>query len=328
MFDLNNFLSKKKNKIMLAPMAGITNQAFRKICKKFGSSILFSEMVNDIAINNQNKKTLNMLKFSKQERPFAIQIFGNNSQTISNAAKYIEDNFHPDLIDINMGCPMPKITNRGSGASLLKNVKKIQEIVERTVSILRSTPVSVKIRSGWNESTINVVEVAKCIEKAGAKLITIHPRTCEQKYTGIANWEIIKEVKQNVKIPVIGNGDVCNCEDAKKMILETGCDAVMIGRKSIGNPWIFKECKRYLLKNKKPKEISFVKKVKVIKMHLKLLEKNQGTTIVDIKPHISYYFRYLKNKNFLTNEFYKLNNYNDIVFFLNKIKKTKYTKCK
>jgi tRNA-dihydrouridine synthase len=148
MFDLNNFLSKKKNKIMLAPMAGITNQAFRKICKKFGSSILFSEMVNDIAINNQNKKTLNMLKFSKQERPFAIQIFGNNSQTISNAAKYIEDNFHPDLIDINMGCPMPKITNRGSGASLLKNVKKIQEIVERTVSILRSTPVSVKIRSG------------------------------------------------------------------------------------------------------------------------------------------------------------------------------------
>ena len=224
------------NQIVLAPMAGISDSAFRRIAKEQGCGLVVAEMVSDKAILYGSKKTIDMLYMKEEERPISQQIFGSDKESFMYAAKFIVDNMHPDIIDINMGCPVPKVATRAqAGSALLKNPSKVYEIVKAIVTSV-DIPVTVKIRSGWDESSINAVEIAKVIEKAGASAITVHPRTRSQGYSGKADWNIIKQVKENVKIPVIGNGDIKTCYDAKRMLDETGCDAVMIGRGLLGNP--------------------------------------------------------------------------------------------
>ena len=252
-----------KNQIVLAPMAGYSNTSFRKIIKKMGAGLIYAEMVSDKALVYQNQKTLELLKMSEEERPIAQQIFGSDVNTFVEAAKIVEEKMHPDIIDINMGCPVPKVAvSAQAGSALLKNPEKIKEIVSSVVKSV-NIPITVKIRLGWDENSINCLEVAKKIEEAGASAITIHARTRKDGYSGHARWEYIKKVKEIVSIPVIGNGDVKTPLDAKKMLEETSCDAVMIGRGVLGNPWLIKECIEYLKTGVLPKEVSYEEKIKM-----------------------------------------------------------------
>jgi nifR3 family TIM-barrel protein len=222
-----------KNRVVLAPMAGIGTSAFRRIVKEMDCGLIYAEMVSDKAIFYNNKKTINMLYMTEFERPIVQQIFGNDKESFVVAAKYIYENMKPDIIDINMGCPVPKVAVKSqAGAALLKDVNKIYDIVSAVVESV-PCPVTVKIRSGWDKKSINAVEVSKICEKAGASAICIHPRTRSQGYFEKADWSIIKSIKENVSIPVIGNGDIKSCYDAKRMIEETGCDFVMVGRSSM-----------------------------------------------------------------------------------------------
>ena len=235
-----------KGKTVLAPMAGICNSAFRKIIKEMGCALVYAEMVSDKAIFYRNEKTRDMLFMEQIERPIAQQIFGSDKESFVEAAKYIEKVMNPDIIDINMGCPVPKVALKSqAGAALLKNPEKIYEIVSSVVAAVKCQ-VTVKIRSGWDQNSINAVEVAKICEKAGASAITVHPRTRSQGYSGQADWSIIKKVKENVHIPVIGNGDITDIYKAKAMLEETGCDLIMIGRGVLGNPWLIREINAYL----------------------------------------------------------------------------------
>lgn len=280
------------NQIVLAPMAGISDSAFRRIAKEQGCGLVVAEMVSDKAILYGSKKTIDMLYMKEEERPISQQIFGSDKESFMYAAKFIVDNMHPDIIDINMGCPVPKVATRAqAGSALLKNPSKVYEIVKAIVTSV-DIPVTVKIRSGWDESSINAVEIAKVIEKAGASAITVHPRTRSQGYSGKADWNIIKQVKENVKISVIGNGDIKTCYDAKRMLDETGCDAVMIGRGLLGNPWLIADCLNYL--NGKPlKEVTIKQKLDMILKHLNyLLEfKSEKIAILEMRTHISYYLK-------------------------------------
>lgn len=282
-----------KNRIVMAPMAGFSNTSFRKIIKEMGAGLIFAEMVSDKALVYESEKTLKMLKMDERERPIAQQIFGSDIESFVAAAKKVENVMHPDIIDINMGCPVPKVALKNqAGSALLKNPEKIREIVSAVVDSVQ-VPVTVKIRSGWDEASINAVEVAKIIESAGASAITIHARTRSQGYSGKANWNIIKEVKENVSIPVIGNGDVTSKELAKKMLDETGCDAVMIGRGILGNPWLIKECVSYIENGKLEPPITNLEKVAMMRRHFKLLseDKSVRTALLEIRTNILYYLK-------------------------------------
>jgi len=310
-----------KNPIVLAPMAGITDSAFRRIAKEFGAGLVVAEMVSDKAIFYGSQKTIDMLYMTEDERPISQQIFGSDKESFVYAAKYIEENMHPDIIDINMGCPVPKVAQRAqAGSALLKNPDKVYEIVKAVVEAV-NVPVTVKIRSGWDENSINAVEIAKICEKAGASAITVHPRTRAQGYSGFANWSIIKQVKENVSIPVIGNGDVKTGLDAKKMFLETGCDAVMIGRGLLGNPWLVKECMD-CLNNNEIKEITKLEKLDMVLKHFNyLLEfKDEKTAVLLMRTHIGYYLKGF-NKEY-KNEFMKITTKDDFINLIEKLKKT------
>ena len=236
-----------KNKIVLAPMAGVSNSPFRILSRQFGAGLLYAEMVSDKGLLYENLKTQNLLYMTDYEKPMAQQIFGADLKTMVEAAKYIDSHSNCDIIDINMGCPVPKVAVKAqAGASLMKDPNKIYDIV-KAVSEAVSKPITVKIRSGWDHHNVNAVEVAKQIERAGAKAITVHARTRSQGYSGIADLDVIKAVKESVNIPVIGNGDVTDGPSAKHMLDYTGCDAVMIGRAALGNPWIFREIEQYLI---------------------------------------------------------------------------------
>ncbi|GMO16012.1 MAG: tRNA dihydrouridine synthase DusB [Mycoplasmoidaceae bacterium] len=301
-------------------MAGITNNAFRNICVKFGSGMVCSEMISDVGIVRLNKKTNEMLKYSKKQKPISIQLFGNDPTEMANAAIYIVKNFHPDIIDINCGCPARKVAiSKNAGSSLLKTPNLIFEITKAVVNAI-SVPVTVKIRSGWDEKHINCIEVAKLIEKAGASAIIIHPRTRKQEFSGMSDWSLIKQVKQNVSIPVIGNGDVKSCYDAKKMLDMTWCDGVMIGRECIGNPWIFKQCNEYLEKNKSPTNISMKERIKVLLFHIKLLKKYYGKykAVLLIRTHLSRYFLFVPNHKVLVKTIMLENSYEKIIKILKK----------
>ena len=280
------------NQIVLAPMAGISDSAFRRIAKEQGCGLVVAEMVSDKALLYGSKKTIDMLYMKEEERPISQQIFGSDKESFVYAAKFIANNMHPDIIDINMGCPVPKVATRAqAGSPLLKNPSKVYEIVRAVVESV-DIPVTVKIRSGWDDFSINAVEIAKVVEKAGASAITVHPRTRAQGYSGKANWNIIKQVKENVKIPVIGNGDIKTCYDAKRMLDETGCDAIMIGRGLLGNPWLISDCLNYL--NGKPiKEVTIKQKLDMILKHLNyLLEfKSEKIAILEMRTHIGYYLK-------------------------------------
>ena len=312
---------KISNQVVLAPMAGICNSAYRQICKEMGCGLIYAEMVSDKAITYNNQKTIDMLYMTDMERPISQQIFGSDKESFVAAAKYIEENMHPDIIDINMGCPVPKVAVRAqAGSALLKDPKKIYDIVSSVVSSV-SVPVTVKIRSGWDSKHINAVEVAKIVEKAGASAICVHPRTRSQGYSGKADWNIIKEVKQSVSIPVIGNGDIKCPEDAKKMIDETNCDAVMIGRGVLGNPWLIRNTVSYLDGG----EIvlpSINDRIDMCLKHLELLKslKSEKVACLEIRNHISWYFKGIWGANELKNKVYQTSNIHDIILLLNEFK--------
>ena len=293
-----------KNRIVLAPMAGISNTSYRKIIKEMGAGLIYAEMVSDKAIMYSNEKTIDLLKMSETERPITQQIFGSDIESFVAAAKIIEEKMHPDIIDINMGCPVPKVAVRAqAGSALLKNPEKIYEIVKAVVNAV-NVPVTVKIRSGWDEKNINAVEVAKVCEKAGASAIAIHARTRSQGYSGKADWNIIKEVKENISIPVIGNGDVTSAELAKEMLDYTGCDAVMIGRGVLGNPWLIKECVEYLETGKIPEQVSFLEKVEMMKKHYQLLleDKNEKLALLEIRSFIIWYLKGMPKSKEIKNQ--------------------------
>ena len=315
---------KIKNQVVLAPMAGICNSAFRQICKDMGCGLIYAEMVSDKAIAYNNQKTIDMLYMTDKERPIAQQIFGSDVTSFVEAAKYIESTMHPDIIDINMGCPVPKVALRAqAGAALLKDLNKIYEIVYSVVQAV-NVPVTVKIRSGWDKNHINAVEVAKTAEKAGASAICVHPRTRSQGYSGTADWNIIKQVKENVSIPVIGNGDIRTPGDAKRMLDETNCDAVMIGRGVLGNPWLIKNTINYL-EGKDLINVSINDRVDMCLKHLDLLcsFKSKKLASLEIRNHIAWYFKGIKGANILKNKIYQTTDIHDIILLLNEFKEEK-----
>ena len=303
-----------KNQIVLAPMAGISNTAYRQIIKEMGAGLIFAEMVSDKALVYGSEKTFDLLKMNDMERPIAQQIFGSDVDSFVKAAKLVEDAMHPDIIDINMGCPVPKVAIKSqAGSALLKSPDKIKEIVSAVVKAV-SVPVTVKIRSGWDEKSINAVEVAKVIEEAGASAITVHGRTRAQGYSGNADWNIIKQVKEAVKIPVIGNGDVTSAEKAKEMLEYTGCDAVMIGRGVLGNPWLINECVTYLETGVIPSRPSSKEKIEMLKRHYKLLvdSTSEKQAILEIRTHALWYIKGMPKSAYIKNEICKTKNSEDL----------------
>ncbi len=304
-----------KNQVVLAPMAGISNSAYRRICKEMGCGLVCCEMVSDKAISFGNKKTIDMLYMTNEERPISQQIFGTDVDSFVQSAKFIEETMHPDIIDINMGCPVPKVALRAqAGSALLKNPQKIKKIVKAVVEAV-DVPITVKIRSGWDSNSINAIEVAKICEEAGASAITVHPRTRSQGYSGKANWAIIKQVKENVNIPVIGNGDICSPMDAKRMLEETGCDAVMIGRGVLGNPWLIRNTISYLEGKDYLKEVSLQEKVDMCIKHIKYLceYRDEKLVMLEMRNHIAWYLKGIPNANIVKNKIYQCNNIRDII---------------
>ena len=284
---------KIDNQVVLAPMAGICDSAFRRIAKSMGCGLLSSEMVSDKALMYNNWKTQSMLYMTDSERPISQQIFGSGAESFKIAAAYIEENMKPDIIDINMGCPVTKVAVKAqAGSALLKDPDKIRDIVSAVVDTV-DLPVTAKIRSGWNNKCINAVEIAKIVEDCGASAITVHPRTREERYGIRANWSIIKEVKENVSIPVIGNGDIFTCYDAKRMIDETGCDAIMIGRGVLGNPWLIKQCIDYLDEGIEPERVTLEERIEMIKRHAELLSdiRPEKVAMHKMRTHAAYYLK-------------------------------------
>lgn len=308
-----------KNRVVLAPMAGISNPTFISIAQELGVGLAFTELISSEAIIRNNAKTLEMLKgIDEITIPVGVQLFGSNPDTMAEAAKIITELYPNVFIDINMGCPVPKIAIKsGGGSALLKNPELIREIVTKVVAAV-DTPVTVKIRSGWDSEHINAVEVAKIIEESGAKALSIHARTRAQGYSGKADWNIIKEVVKNVSIPVIGNGDVQTCYDAKKMLDDTKCSAVMIGRALMGNPWLIKECVDYLDNGTLPKKIDFNEKIDMMEYHLnKLIENtNESQAVLEIRGHLLNYLKGLPENKEIKNNICKCKSSEEIIKIL------------
>ena len=310
-----------KNQVVLAPMAGVSNPAYIKICEEMGLGYAITELISAEAIVRNNQKTLDMLKgIEKINIPVAIQIFGSNPDVMAQSAKILKEKYNIKIIDINMGCPVPKVAIKaGAGSCLLKDKNKVYEIVKKVVDSV-DIPVTVKIRSGWDSNNINAKEIAQIIEKAGAKAITIHGRTRSQGYSGKVDLEIIKEVKKSVNIPVIGNGDIKTEKDAKNMLEYTKCDAIMIGRGALGNPWIIKNTVNYL-ENKEiiaptPKE-----KIEMIKKNFKYLleNKTERLAILEMRTLTSYYLKGLPNGSEAKQKIFKANTKEEFLNIINEI---------
>lgn len=297
-----------KNGVVLAPMAGVSNPAYMKLCSEMGADYAITELISAEAVVRNNKKTLDMLNgINNLNMVVAVQLFGSNADVISKAAKILTEMYDIKVIDINMGCPVPKVAIRSnSGSALLKNPELVREIVSKTVKNVKC-PVTVKIRSGWDNSSINAVKIAKVIEEAGASLISVHPRTRSQGYDGVADWSIIKKVKENVNIPVIGNGDIKSVYDAVKMMEETNCDGVMIGRAALGNPYIFKQISHYLETKEILPELSKGEKIGLCLKHLEyLLEvKDEKVAVLEMRTHSSWYIKGLKGSIDIKKEIFK-----------------------
>lgn len=294
-----------ENNIILAPMAGITDLPFRMICKKFNPGLVCTEMISSKAIFYNDSKTKKLMNTKGEKRPVSFQIFGSDTQTMGFASKYISQ--FADIIDINMGCPAPKVVKNGDGSKLLLNLEEAEEIIKSVVEG-SSVPVTLKIRKGWDYNNIVAVQIAQIAERAGVSAITVHGRTRSEFYTGKVDLDIIKQVKASVGIPVIGNGDIIDEESALKMFGYTGVDGIMVGRGAFGNPWIFEKIRYYLSTGKKIKDISNKEKLKIIKDHveLEIEEKGELTGIREMRKHISWYTKSLKNSSDFRNNINKI----------------------
>lgn len=290
MFKIGNV--ETKNNVVLAPMAGVCNPAFRLIAKEFGCGLVCAEMVSDKAIVHKNERTLQMLYVDDREKPLSLQIFGGDVETLVEAAKVVDRHTNADIIDINMGCPVPKITKCDAGARWLLKPDKIEEMIATVVKAVNK-PVTVKMRIGWDDDHIYAVQNAKAVENGGGQAVAVHGRTRVQMYTGVANWDIIKEVKQAVSIPVIGNGDVFTPEDAKRMLDHTGCDAVMIGRAALGNPWMLYRTIEYLTNGILPPDPTAAEKIRIAILHMDRLISLKGESIAvkEMRKHMAWYLK-------------------------------------
>lgn len=283
------------NNLILAPMAGVTNRPFRMICKEYGVGMVCTEMASSRAMFHNDAKTERLLNTDGEKRPISMQIFGSDEESMAYAAKYVSK--IADIVDINMGCPAPKVVKNGDGSKLLLDLEKAEKMLQAVIHN-SDVPVTLKIRKGWDKENIVAVEIAKIAERAGISAITVHGRTRSEFYTGTADLDIIKKVKESVKIPVIGNGDVINGESAKRMFEYTGVDGIMIGRGSFGRPWIFKEILEYLESGKKMQEPSNDEKLQVIKKHIDLAVEEKGEiAIKELRKHIAWYTKNLKNSS-------------------------------
>lgn len=286
---------KLDNPFLAAPLAGITDAPTRVINREYGAGLVYSEMVSGKGLMYKNKNTENLLKIYEEEKPVAFQIFGSEPEIMAKTAESLNDRENA-ILDINMGCPVPKVVKNGEGSALLKNPSLIYDVVSATVE-KSIKPVTVKIRIGWDDDSINCVEVAKIIEKAGAAAVAVHGRTRMQYYSGVANWDAIKEVKESVKIPVIGNGDVFKGEDAMHMLEYTGCDMVMIGRGMLGNPWIFRECNALWKGEEIPAPPTLDEKIDMMIRHFNGLfaEKGERVAVNEMRKHVGWYTKGLPN---------------------------------
>lgn len=281
-----------KNKVVLAPMAGVCNPAFRLIAKEFGTGLVCAEMVSDKAILHGNKRTMEMLFVDEREKPLSLQIFGGDRESLVEAAKVVDQQTNADIIDINMGCPVPKVTKCDAGARWLLDPNKIYEMVSAVTAAV-SKPVTVKMRIGWDDEHIYAVDNAKAVESAGGKAVSVHGRTREQLYTGKANWDIIRDVKQAVSIPVIGNGDVFSPEDARRLLDHTGCDGVMIGRGALGNPWMLYRTIQYLESGELMPDPLPREKLEVAILHMDRLValRGEATAVREMRKHMAWYLK-------------------------------------
>ncbi|WP_110926108.1 tRNA dihydrouridine synthase DusB [Bacillus massiliglaciei] len=281
-----------KNPVVLAPMAGVCNSAFRLTVKEFGAGLVCAEMISDKGIVFKNERTMNMLYIDEREKPLSLQIFGGDKKTLVEAAKYVDKNSTADIIDINMGCPVNKIIKCEAGARWLLDPDKIYDMVSAVVDAV-DKPVTVKMRIGWDDEHIFAVENAQAVERAGGKAVSVHGRTRVQMYEGKANWDIIREVKESVNIPVIGNGDVETPQDAERMLKETGVDGVMIGRAALGNPWMIYQTVKYLETGEFVGEPSVREKMDVCVLHMDRLIalKNEHIAVLEMRKHAAWYLK-------------------------------------
>ena len=301
-----------ENNLILAPMAGVTDLPYRLICRKMGCGMVVTEMVSAKAILYKNKNTKTLLEVREEERPAAVQLFGSDPEIMGEIAAQIEDGPY-DIIDVNMGCPVPKIVGNGEGSALMRDPKKVEQIITSMVRHVKK-PVTVKFRKGFNDASVNAVEIARIAEGCGAAAVAVHGRTREQYYSGKADWDIIRQVKEAVKIPVIGNGDVFGPEDAKAMLEETGCDGVMIARGAKGNPWIFSRTLHYLETGEVPPGPS-VKEIRdMILYHGRLLAEYKGENMAmrEMRKHMAWYTAGLPHSAALRNEINQIETLNEM----------------
>ncbi len=293
-----------RNNILLAPMAGITDLPFRVMCEKYGAGLTCTEMISSKGLFYNDEKTKLLLNIEKDKKPVAVQIFGSDIKALKYASEYVSA--FANIVDINFGCPAPKIVKNGDGSSILRNLELLEEIAKEVVKSSK-VPVTAKIRKGWDNNNIVAIEVAKILEKSGISAITIHGRTRSEFYSGNADWEIIKKIKKSVNIPVIGNGDIKSKEDAKRMFMQTGVDGIMIGRAAIGKPWIFEEIINYL-SEKEQRVISNDEKLSIILEHIKLAveEKGEKIAIKEMRKHLAYYIRNGKDASKLREKINKI----------------------
>ncbi len=310
-----------ENNLILAPMAGVTNLPFRIVCKDYGAGMVCTEMASAKAMFHNDQKTKRLFNTEGEKRPISFQVFGSELESMAYAVKYMSD--FADIIDINMGCPAPKVVKNGDGSKLLLDLKKAQEIIETAVKNSK-VPVTVKFRKGWDKENIVAVNIAQIAEQAGASAVTIHGRTRSEFYTGKADWDIIKKVKQSVNIPVIGNGDIVDEESALQMFEQTGVDGIMIGRGSFGNPWIFRNVKHYLETGEKLPQPTNNEKLEVMEKHIELAvkEKGEDVAIKELRKHIAWYTKNLKNSSEFRNSINKVEKKEELISKLEEYFKT------
>ncbi|BBI30690.1 tRNA dihydrouridine synthase DusB [Cohnella abietis] len=311
------------NNVVLAPMAGVCNPAFRLIAKEFGCGLVCAEMVSDKAILHGNQRTLEMLFVDEREKPLSLQIFGGDKESLVEAVKFVDQNTNADIIDINMGCPVPKVTKCDAGARWLLDPKKIYEMVSYAADAAKK-PVTVKMRIGWDDAHIYAVENAQAVERAGGAAVSVHGRTREQLYTGKANWDILRDVKQAVKIPVIGNGDVFSPEDAKSLLEHTNCDGVMIGRGALGNPWMLYRTVHYLTTGELLPDPSPAEKIRIAVLHLDRLSDLKGEIVAvrEMRKHLAWYLKGLPDSAVVKNSIMDLTSRSAVVSVLDEYVRT------